>query len=165
MAAAGEKIGIEITTLFPEWSVYQTVFTDGAQTEYDIFMVWSNGAGPTNPWGRVRQFMSSEFVGTTGNWNGNWGGYSNPRADEIIAAIPQTTDAAELKALYTEATKIYLTDVPSFTLMYRPDLFHAVNESVWTGYPVAGDGKNIPPTDCINGYGVACLYNLKLVNP
>jgi len=165
VAAAGEKIGIEITTLFPEWSVYQTVFTDGAQTEYDIFMVWSNGAGPTNPWGRVRQFMSSEFVGTTGNWNGNWGGYSNPRADEIIAAIPQTTDAAELKALYTEATKIYLTDVPSFTLMYRPDLFHAVNESVWTGYPVADDGKNIPPTDCINGYGVACLYNLKLVNP
>ena len=28
------------------------------QKEYDIFMVWSNGAGPTNPWGRVRQLMS-----------------------------------------------------------------------------------------------------------
>jgi hypothetical protein len=49
---------------FPEWGVYQTVFTEGDQEEYDIFMVWSNGAGPTNPWGRVRQLMSSEFAGT-----------------------------------------------------------------------------------------------------
>jgi peptide/nickel transport system substrate-binding protein len=145
VAAAGEKIGIDITTEFPEWSVYQTVFTDA------------------NPWGRVRQLMSSEFVGTSGNWNGNWGGYSNPAVDKIIAAIPNETDPAKLKTLYTEATKIYLTDVPSFSLMYRPDLFHTVNESVWTGYPTADDGTNIPPTDMVNGYGVAGLYNLKLV--
>jgi peptide/nickel transport system substrate-binding protein len=167
VAAAGEKIGIEITTEFPEWSVYQTVFTDAKVNNYDIFMVWSNGAGPTNPWGRVRQLMSSEFVGTSGNWNGNWGGYSNPEADKIIAAIPNETDPAKLKELYTEATKIYLTDVPSFTLMYRPDLFHTVNESVWTNFPAADDGTNppVPPTDLINGYGVAGLYNLELVNP
>lgn len=72
-----------------------------------------------------------------GNWNGNWGGYKNARIDEIITAIPAETDAAKLKALYTEATKIYLTDVPSFTLMYRPDQFHTVNELVWTNYPDA----------------------------
>jgi peptide/nickel transport system substrate-binding protein len=64
--------------------------------------------------------MSSEFAGTKGNWNGNWGGYVNPRADEIIAAIPNETDPDKLKEYYTEATEIYLTDVPSFTLMYRP---------------------------------------------
>ena len=167
VAAAGQKIGIDITTEFPEWSVYQTVFTDATVNDYDIFMVWSNGAGPTNPWGRVRQFMSSEFVGTTGNWNGNWGGYSNPRADEIITAIPNETDPAKLKDLYTEATKIYLTDVPSFTLMYRPDLFHTVNESVWTGFPAVDDGTDppVPPTDMVNGYGIAGLYTLTLVNP
>ncbi|MDR1639056.1 MAG: hypothetical protein LBT59_05105, partial [Clostridiales bacterium] len=70
---------------------------------------------------------------------------------------------AELKALYTEAVKIYLTDVPSFALMYRPELFHAVNESVWTGFPEQGDGDNIPPTDLTDGYGIAGLYNLRLV--
>lgn len=165
VAAAGEKIGIEITTYFPEWSVYQTVFTDSNQTEYDIFMVWSNGAGPTNPWGRVRQLMSSEFVGTTGNWNGNWGGYVNPRIDELIKLIPNETDPAKLKEYYTEATKIYLTDVPSFTLMYRPDQFHTVNETVWTNYPEAGDGLNIPPNNLINGYGIAGLYIITLVEP
>jgi peptide/nickel transport system substrate-binding protein len=164
VAAAGEKIGIEITTYFPEWDVYQTVFTDGEQTEYDIFMYAGDGTGPTYPWARVRQRFSSEFIGLKNNWTGNYGGYKNDRADEIIAAIPKETDEAKLKELYTEAVKIYLEEVPSFALMYRPEVFHAVNETVWTGYPEEGDGKNIPPTDLTDGYGIAGLYNLKLVN-
>ena len=165
VAAAGQDIGIDITTLFPEWGVYQTVATNGDQTEYDIFMFWSDGAGPTQPWGRVRQLMSSEFAGLQGNWSGNWGGYVNARIDEIITAIPAETDPAVLKELYTEATMIYLTDVPSFTLMYRPDQFHTVNESVWTNFPYAADGLDIPPMNLIMSYGVAGLYNLTLVNP
>ncbi len=80
VAAAGKEIGIDITTEFPEWAVYQTVFTDAKVNNYDIFMVWSNGAGPTSPWGRVRQLMSSEFAGTSNNWNGNWGGYEQSHA-------------------------------------------------------------------------------------
>ena len=44
-------------------------------TGYDIFMMWSDGAGPTQPWGRIRQLLSSEFVGMASNWNGNWGQY------------------------------------------------------------------------------------------
>jgi len=163
VAAAGEKIGIDITTEFPEWSVYQTVFTDATVNNYDIFMVWSNGASPTSPWGRARQLMSSEFAGTSGNWNGNWGGYTNPRVDELLAMIPGETDQAKLVEAYTELTEIYLTDVPSFSLMYRPDFFHTVNESVWTNFPTADDGLNIPPTVLVKGYGIAGLYNITLV--
>ena len=165
VAAAGQNIGIEITTLFPEWGVYQTVFVNGEQTEYDIFMVWSNGAGPTNPWGRARQLMSGDFAGTQNNWNGNWGGYVNPRVDELLALIPAETDQATLVQYYTELTEIYLTDVPSFTLMYRPDQFYTVNESVWTSYPASDDGLNIPPMNLLDGYGVAGLYHITLVNP
>jgi peptide/nickel transport system substrate-binding protein len=163
VADAGKKIGINIETFFPTWDVYQTVFTDGNQKEYDIFMWSGDGSSATQPWSRVRQFMSSEFVGQTGNWVGNYGGYSNKRADEIIAAIPKETDPAKLKALYTEAVQLYLAEVPSFALMYRPQLFHAVNESVWTNYPELGDGNNIPPTNLMCGYGLAGLYNLELV--
>jgi peptide/nickel transport system substrate-binding protein len=159
---AGQAIGLDITTNFPDWGIYQTVFTKAQQNDYDIFMWSPAGAEPAAPWSRIRALMSSEYIGVEGNWSGNWGHYKNDRIDEIIAAIPLTTDEAELKALYTEATKIYLTDVPSFSLMYRPEVFHAVYEGVWTGYPEAGG--NIPPMDCTDGYGIAALYNLELVD-
>ncbi|MBX2997562.1 MAG: ABC transporter substrate-binding protein [Caldilineaceae bacterium] len=170
VAAAGAKIGIDITTNFPEWSVYQTVVTKSdapLPAGYDIFMMWSGGAGPTQPWGRIRGLISSEFVGMASNWTGNWGGYVNPEADALIQAIPSETDEAALKDMYTELVRLYLTDVPSFTLMYRPQVFHTVNESVWTNFPFDGDGTNppVPPMICSDGWGVACLYNLELVNP
>ena len=170
VAAAGKEIGIEITTNYPEWSVYQTVVTksDAALPEegYDIFMMWSDGAGPTQPWGRIRKLLSSEFIGMSSNWNGNWGQYSNADADALVQAIPAETDEAKLKEMYTELVKIYLTEVPSFTLMYRPQSFHTVNESVWTNFPHDGDGTNppVPPLDLTDGWSIAGLYNLTLIS-
>ncbi len=161
VAAAGEKIGVEITTLYPEYSIYQTVFTNPNQTEYSIFMWSPEAASPSNPWQRVNQFLGSEYVGVENNWSGNWGQYVNEEADALIKKIPGTTDPEELKALYTELTEIYLTEVPSFSLMYRPSVFHAVNESVWTNFP--SDENGIPPMDCTDGYGIAALYILELV--
>jgi peptide/nickel transport system substrate-binding protein len=168
VAAAGKDIGIEITTNYPEWSVYQTVVTksDAPLPEgYDIFMMWSAGAGPTMPWGRIRNLLSSEWVGMASNWNGNWGQYSNARVDELIQAIPSETDPDVLKEMYTELVEIYLSEIPSFTLMYRPQSFHAVNETVWTNFPYDGDGTNppVPPLDCTDGWSIACLYNITLV--
>ncbi|HEY3289544.1 MAG TPA: ABC transporter substrate-binding protein [Anaerolineae bacterium] len=168
VAAAGKAIGIDITTNYPEWAVYQTVVTKSdapLPNGYDIFMMWSDGAGPTEPWGRIRHLISSEFVGMASNWNGNWGGYKNPDADKLIQAIPTETDAAKLKANYTQLVKIYLSDIPSFTLMYRPQSFHTVNETVWTNFPHQGDGTNppVPPLDLTDGWSIAGLYNVKLV--
>ena len=163
VADAGEKIGVEIVTEFPEWDIMQTRFTDPDQTDYAIFMWSPDAASPSMPWGRCNQFLSSQFVGLQNNWSGNWGQYVNEEADKILAEIPLTTDQDKLVELYTELVKIYLTDVPSFSLMYRPSLFHAVNETVWTNFPSADDGSNIPPADCTDGYGIAALYELELV--
>jgi peptide/nickel transport system substrate-binding protein len=168
VAAAGKEIGIDITTNFPEWSVYQTIVTKSdapLPAGYDIFMMWSAGAGPTQPWGRIRNLLSSEWVGMTSNWNGNWGQYSNPEADALIQAIPAETDPAKLKEMYTKLVEIYLSDIPSFTLMYRPQNFHTVNESVWTNFPHDGDGTNppVPPLNLTDGWSIAGLYNLELV--
>ena len=170
VAAAGGKIGIEITTNYPEWSVYQTIVTksDSPLPEgYDIFMMYTTGAGPAQPYTRIRNLLSSEWVGMAGNWNGNWGQYSNMEADALLREIPGETDPGRLKEMYTELVKIYLTDVPSFTLMYRPEAFHAVNETIWTNFPHQNDGTDppVPPLDCTDGWGIACLYNLTLVNP
>ena len=165
VAAAGEKIGIEITTNFPDWSVYSTVYTNPDQTEYAIFMQGTHAAAPSQPWGRIRQLMGKDLVGKQNNNIGNYGQFVSDEADAVIQQIPLTTDEAELKQLYTEAVRIYLTEVPSFSLMYRPGRFFAVNESVWTNFPEAGDGRNIPPSCCTEGYGIAALYELQPVNP
>ena len=164
VAAAGDKIGVEITTLYPEWDIYQTVFTNPNQTEYAIFMWSPDAAKPSNPWSRVNQFMGMDFIGVENNWSGNWGQYVNEEADAMIKQIPVTTDEDELIDLYTALTEIYLTEVPSFSLMYRPSMFHAVNESVWTNFPSGDDGRDIPPADCTDGYGIAALYELELVD-
>jgi len=96
------------------------------------------------------------------NTQGNWGRYVNARADTIIETIASETDAAKLKALWTELNQIFLDEMPCAGLMYRPWLFHTVNESVWTGFPKINDGTNVPPTILINGYGIKGLYNLRL---
>ncbi|SHK62714.1 peptide/nickel transport system substrate-binding protein [Anaerocolumna jejuensis DSM 15929] len=163
VAAAGKNIGIDITTQYPQADVFQSTVTSKKQTEYDIFMMWTDSAGPTQPWGRLRMLTSSEYNGVDNNWAGNWGHYSNKRMDELIKLIPGEADPAKQKEYYTEAVKIYLTDVPSFSLMYRPDQFHAVNESIWTNYPESGDGNNIPPLVLLNGYSIAGLYKIDLV--
>ena len=171
IAAAGKAIGIDITTNYPDWSVYQTVFTSWKAVSttkgYDIFMWAINGAGPTQPWSAAWSAMDSVNYQTENNWNGDFGGYKNPAADQLINEIPTLSDPAKIKADYTALVKIYLTDVPSFGLMYRPQSFHTVNETVWTGYPHQGDGTNppVPPLDLMDGWSVAGLYNVKLVNP
>ena len=93
----------------------------------------------------------------------NFGRFSNQRADEILEQIPKVTDRDELIALYTELNIIYLNEVPTIGLMYRPSLFYTVNESVWTGFPEKDDGSNIPPTILSDGFGIAGLFNVHLV--
>ena len=163
VCAAGAEIGIDLSSYYTEWSIYQTVFTNPSQTEYDLFMYNSDGAGPSNPWARAVCFLGKDYVGIQNNWSGNWGQYVNDEADAIIQQIPQMTDENEIREAYTELTRIYLTEVPSFSLMYRPQNFYAVNETVWTNFPAADDGRGITPNVCIDGYGVAALYELELI--
>lgn len=159
VAAAGKDIGIEIETYFPDAN---TFYDDMTTRKFDICMWNPPAASVANPWGRAMAFMSTDYAGLEVNWTGNYGGYVNKEANDILEKIPLETNKDTLKEYYTELSKIYLDDVPSFSLMYRPMLFHAVNESVWTGFPQLDDGNNIPPTDCTDGYGIAALY--KLVN-
>ena len=160
VAAAGKEIGINIETYFPDANTFYDDMTTG---NFDICMWSPPGASISNPWTRSMALLSSTYNELEVNWSGNFGGFTSEKADEILAKIPTEQDQAKLKEYYTELSKIYLEEVPSFSLMYRPQVFHTVNESVWTGFPQQDDGNNIPPLDCTDGYGVAALYHLKNV--
>lgn len=82
---------------------------------------------------------------------------------ESVRTLSGESQPDPISAHGLSIVQIYLTEVPSFSLMYRPGVFHSVNESVWTNYPDATDGRNIPPSDCTDGYGIAALYGLELV--
>ena len=159
VAAAGSKIGIGIETYFPDAN---TFYDDMTTRKFDICMWNPPAASVANPLCRAMAFMSTDYAGLKVNWTGNYGGFINKDANDLLKKIPLETNKDTLKEYYTELSRIYLDEVPSFSLMYRPMLFHAVNESVWTGFPQLDDGDNIPPTDCTDGYGIAALY--KLVN-
>lgn len=167
VAAAGEAIGIEITTNFVSEGEFYDNVTAGPPNpdSFDIFMMWTPSISRVSAWDRARWLLSDERLDSwPHNWNGaNYSMYSNPRATELINMIPLETDSQALVEIYTELVEIYLTDVPSFSVMYRPVLFHAVNESVWTGFTEDGDGRNVPPLVCLNGYAVADLFNIRLV--
>lgn len=160
VAAAGKQIGIEIQTYYPEKTVHVNDYATG---NFDMAMAYTPSAGISCPWARAVAIMSNRYNDLEMNMSGNYGHYSNPAAEEILNKIPYESDAAKLKEMYTELSRIYLEDVPSVSLMYRPNSWCAMNESVWTGYPTEGDGTEIPPDLCMYGYGSAALYNLTLV--
>ncbi|WP_026882720.1 ABC transporter substrate-binding protein [Clostridium akagii] len=165
VAAAGKKIGIDIQTYFPDAN---TFYDDLSNKNFDIAMWSPSGAGISNPWTRAYGILSSSYNSMKTQMLGNYGGFSNARADQLLELIPHETDQAKLKSYYTELSNIYLTQVPSFALMYRPEVFYTVNESVWTNFPQQGSkskqGIEIPPYDLTDGYGIAGLYSLKLTS-
>ncbi|MGG4130075.1 ABC transporter substrate-binding protein [Paenibacillus illinoisensis] len=159
VAQSAKAIGIEIRTKFPE----SPVWTNDLQTgKFDIIMnTPAGGVSPSQPWNRAMTIMYSKGVAPLGEmafWN--WGRYQNDRADAIIEEIPSVSDEAKLKALYTELNTIWLKDIPSIPLMYRPWVFDTVNESVWKGFPTEGDGTNIPPQISMDGAGIKALYQI-----
>jgi peptide/nickel transport system substrate-binding protein len=161
VAQAGRQIGMDITTYFPDAGVWSD---DRFNCTFDIIMDSPGGQGISSPWSRAYSMMYSKYLPPVGTPNmiGNSGRYSNARVDAIIDQIANETNAATLKALWTELNQIYLDEMPAAGLMYRPWLFHQVNTSVWTGFPKINDGTNVPPTILCNGYGIKGLYNLKL---
>lgn len=160
VAQSGRQIGMDLTTNFRDFPVYYNDFQAG---KVDIGMWGLEASNVAAPWTTARQAMSSVGVPEVGSAaTFNFGRYKNPEADALISAIALETDPAKLKEMWTDLNIIYLQDVPSVGLMYRPALFHAVNESVWTGFPKQDDGSNVPPAVLSDGYGIKGLYNISV---
>jgi peptide/nickel transport system substrate-binding protein len=160
VAQSARQLGMDISTYFPEANIWQQ---DKDNCTFDILMDSPGGTGAASPWTRAYAAMGSMDLPPAGTPNRvqNYGRWVNQEANQIINQLASETDAAKVRQLWTRLNIIYLQEMPTAGLMYRPGVFHTVNTSVWTGFPKINDGTNIPPTICTNGYGVKALYNLR----
>jgi peptide/nickel transport system substrate-binding protein len=158
---AGKAIGIQIETYFPEAAQY----TDDLQAgNFDITLT-STGGGVSAPW-TIFYFYMYGFGGEFPEvMSTNYGRYYNPEADALIDELANELDVDKQKEIYQKLNEMYLTDVPSFAVMYRPNQFQSCYEGVWTNFPQQDDDTDpkVPPMMLTDGYGVAGLYNLVLV--
>jgi len=152
-----------ISTEYPTSSV-TTERRETGNFDINLNNIGGNSIGPNNPWGRFNQAFNSAQLPPEGTRNsvGNWGRWKNEEVDRLILEAATANDARK-KEIYTRLNIIYLQEHPVGVAWYRPLRFHTVNTSVWEGFPRLNDGSNppIPPTLCIDGYGLMALYNLR----
>jgi peptide/nickel transport system substrate-binding protein len=161
VAQSTRPIGIALETYFPDQPVWERNRNYG---DFDITMMLTSGPGAASPWNMMYTDLSSTHLPTDPNQPvtvGNHGRWVNAEANQIINQIPTAT-GDQLKQLYTRLNIIYLQNLPFIGVMYRPWVFHQVMETVWTGFPIIGDGSNVPPQILCDGYGIVGLYNLRL---
>ena len=76
-----KKIGIDITTYFPDAN---TFYDDLGNKNFDIAMYSPSAAGISNPWTRAYGLLSSSYNKIKTQTIGNFGGYANARVDKLL---------------------------------------------------------------------------------
>lgn len=158
LCESAKAIGLNIVTYFPESSVYTN---DSQYGTFDIVMTSPQPGGTVaNPWNWVYQIL------VTGAPEGeytprNYGRYSNPKIDELANEAAATTDMDTLIEIYTEIDTIYLSELPTVPLMYRPGNFHTTYAGYWKGWASADDGTNTPPYNLHDYAGLKELFMLE----
>ena len=158
LCESAKAIGLNIVTYFPEASVYTN---DQQYGTFDILMASPQpGGSVANPWNWVYQIL------VTGAPEGeytprNYGRYSNPEIDALADEAAATTDMDTLIEIYTEIDTIYLSELPTVPLMYRPGNVHTTYAGYWTGWASADDGTNTPPYNLHDYAGLKELFMLE----
>lgn len=160
LVESAKKIGLNINTYFPESSIF---FNDLYAGQFDIIM-FSPYPAPSvaMPWQAAFNVLYSKGVPPVGEpASRNFNRYTNARVDELVDLTAGISDKDQLTEHFTEINKIWLQELPTVPLMYRPQVFHTTYEGYWTGFAKKDDGTNTPPMDCTDAAGIKDLYNLK----
>ena len=114
-----QKIGVEMKTRTIEWATYMQ---QARQHEFEAnIAAWGTGTDPDTGWNLWR---TEEYK--TGR---NYGGYSNPRVDELFELGRKEFDPENRMKIYQEIHKIIYEDQPYTFVAYRPSLY-AVNNRI-----------------------------------
>lgn len=157
VASSAKVVGIDIKTQSPQAPVVTTAMQNG---NFDVACWGVSGVSIASPWTRFRDLLDNRGVpaaGKTAYYNYNR--FSNPAVPALIDAISTAGDnEAKLKELYTKLDTIWMQNIPTVPLMYRPLEFFEYNSSTWTGFPNV-DNAYAPPQ--FSGAGNAWLFKIK----
>ena len=107
-----KRLGISLKTRILEWAVYQQL-TRKHEFQAQI-AAWGTGADPDTGWNLWRTEMYDS--------GRNYGGYSNPRVDELFQLGREEFDEAKRAKVYQEIGKIIYDDQPYLFIWNRPGL-------------------------------------------
>ena len=161
------EVGIDAREGFCDESLYWKCQPIG---DFDLLMTTpADHLTPSLPWARFEQLMSSRRWKPEGKkMNENQGRYNNPDSkdynpavDSLLKVIPHLTKEDEIKAAYYKLNKIFIEDMPSIPLCYRPEEFYDFSTKHWTNFATE---KNpyAPPQLPSFGAGRNMLWEIQL---
>ncbi|MDQ6669560.1 MAG: peptide ABC transporter substrate-binding protein [Chloroflexota bacterium] len=118
------QIGIEVTTeLFPSATLFDTSASSPqalVSRQFDIVeFAWVSGYDPGSD--AVYNMHSSSIPSRTNGYRGgNYGGYKNPRNDQLLDQAQVSLDPGFRRTALTEAQTIWQSEVPVLPLLLRP---------------------------------------------
>jgi peptide/nickel transport system substrate-binding protein len=80
----------------------------------------------------------NRLYGALGGWDASYSSWSDPKIDEMLAAIAQAVDFEERKKLY-EDLQVYMQEDPPFIYLYQPMAFEAIRTRVQDYTPRAAE--------------------------
>lgn len=113
------SIGVDLKTRTVEWATFQQMTR---KHEFQAYMAgWGTGTDPDTGWNLWR---TEEY--DTGR---NYGGYSNPRVDELFLQGRKEFDFEKRKKIYQEIHKIIYEEQP-YTFISNRSSLYAINKRI-----------------------------------
>jgi peptide/nickel transport system substrate-binding protein len=106
--AVMSQAGVDAKTQITDWPSFSTNYVQKSQHQIAL-LGWLNIVDPD-------RLLFAQL--TTGG-STNWGGYSNPKVDELLQKGRSSLDQGERTAAYQEAAKILAEELPYFIISYQ----------------------------------------------
>ena len=108
LQAVFSQAGVDAKTQITDWPSFSTNYVQKSQHQIAL-LGWLNIVDPDR-----LLFAQLSTGGST-----NWGGYSNPKVDELLQKGRSSLDQADRAAAYQEAATILADELPYFIISYQ----------------------------------------------
>ena len=128
-----KSIGIEVTTEFPDFSVWSDRMTKGT---FDMILSWSVGPSFDHPFNIYRFVLDKRLSAPVGEvtWAGDWERYDNDEIAKLLDTAVSTLDSKARKNAYMRIQEIIAKDMPVIPAFYGAH-WYEYSTKYWVNWP------------------------------